>query len=52
MNQSQIDRKISPKTVSPKSVVMGQGIITPAVREHLAKTQRLARTAAKPQQVR
>lgn len=26
------------------SVAMGQGVITPAVREHLAKAQRLART--------
>jgi uncharacterized protein (DUF1786 family) len=38
-------------TRSAKSVVMGQGVITPAVREHLGKATRLGAAAAKPQSV-
>lgn len=32
----------APATRTRASVVMGQGVITPAVREHLAKAQRSA----------
>jgi uncharacterized protein (DUF1786 family) len=34
-----------------RSVVMGQGLVTPSVREHLTKTAQNKRVAAKPQSV-
>lgn len=35
-----------------RAVVMGQGIITPAVREHLAKSAKAARALPKAEQSR